>query len=343
MQLLNTDCSVAFAKKYLEELQESKPKTKVVEVDFMVRRRLGIAKELLSSLRSMSAKSWTKTETLLAEEILLHDIDADLIDPWQVSGGIHKVYKYAIEAYAAQNPPVQLVTKVSPILGKTRQEITQIDPRAIGYVAMQYHYTGMQLVEMLPEDEQANFATYVKVLDDHLYMPLQRAYKAAGKHSPNSVALQAVQVMMSNVDGIAQRIVERVNRIYPRYRCYSGLLRDAPIRTSSVRDVEMFQVYMWVCLLEGNLQALQEELFPLCVMIYPRLNVSWELVRQMTYLLSQEMRTCLSPEQAKICEPYYAILTAMFSPDVFPNSVIAPPPDGDINTADTPDITKTAW
>lgn len=327
MQLLNTDCSVAFAKKYLQELQESKPQTNVVDVDFTVRRRLGIGKKLLSSLRSMSAKSWTQTETLLAQEILLHDIDADLIDPWQISGGIHKVYKYAIEAYAAQNPPLQLVTKVSPVLGETRQEITAIDPRAIGYVAMQYHYTGMQLVEMLPEDEQANFATYVKVLDDHLYMPLQRAYKAAGKHSPNSVTLQAVQVMMANVDGIAQRIVDRVNQIYPRYRCYSGLLRDAPIRTSSVRDVEMFQVYMWVCLLEGNLQALQEELFPLCVMIYPRLNVSWELVRHMTYLLSQEMRTCLSPEQARACEPYYAILTALFSPDVFPNSVITPPSD----------------
>ncbi len=342
MQLLDTDCSVAFAKKYLQDLQESKPQTKVVEVDFTARRRLGIGKELLSSLRSMSAKSWTKTETLLAQEILLHDIDADLIDPWQVSGGIHKVYKYAIEAYAAQHPPLHLVTKVSPILGKTRQEITAIDPRAIGYVAMQYHYTGMQLVEMLPEDEQANFATYVKVLDDHLYMPLQRAYKAAGKHSPNSVTLQAVQVMMSNVDGIAQRIVDRVNQVYPRYRCYSGLLRDAPIRTSSVRDVEMFQVYMWVCLLEGNLQALQEELFPLCVMIYPRLNVSWELVRQMTYLLSQEMRTCLSPEQARACEPYYAILTALFSPDVFPNSVITPPPDINIHTADAFDTTKTA-
>ncbi len=320
MVLLSTDLSVAFAQKYLEQLEGTKPPTQVIEVDFKARRRLGIAKELLASLRSVSAKSWTQTENLLAQEILRHDIDPNLIDPWSVSGGVHKVYKLAIEAYAAQHSPHKLVTKVSPILGETRQEITAIDPRAIGYVAMQYHYTGMHLMPLLPEDEQANFAAYVKILDDHLYMPLQRAYQAAAQHSLNSVTLQAVQVMMSKVDGIALRIVERVNQLYPRYRCHSGPLSHVAIQTSSVRDVAMFQVYMWVCLLENNLQALQEELFPLCVMIYPRLNVSWELVRQMAHLLRQEMRACLSPEQAKACEPYYEILTAMFSPAVFPNS-----------------------
>jgi hypothetical protein len=177
-------------------------------------------------------------------------------------------------------------------------------------------------LETLPTSEHENFMRYVKVLDDHLYMPLQRAYRAAAKHSGDSIALQSVRMLMSMVDQIAERIVDRVISIYPRYTCHSGLLSHPHVRTSSIRDVEMFQVYMWVCLLENDLQALEEELFPLCVMIYPQLNVSWELVRQMVGLLRREVQNCLSSEQAKFCEPYYNILPSMFSVEVFPNTTV---------------------
>jgi Phycobilisome protein len=318
--LNGADLSVAFAQKYLQRVKSNTASENVVDDRFIQRRREGMSEKLLGSLRSMSAKSWNKTENLLSEEIILHEIDVNLIDPWQISGGIHQVYQCAIKAYAAQLPPHTLVNQVSPVLGETRKQVTAIDPRAIGFVAMQYHYTGTQLIDLLPVGERAAFGTYVKVLDDHLYMPLQRAYRAAAQHSYDSLALQAVQKLMLHVDQIANQIVDRVIQLYPRYSCHSGFLSDANVRTSSVRDVEMFQVYMWVCLLEKNLAALQEELFPLCVMIYPRLNVSWELVRQMVGILRQEVRQCLPPEQASYCEPYYNILTRMFSVEVFPNT-----------------------
>jgi Phycobilisome protein len=318
--LMNANLSVAFAQKYLQKVTGNSELDSTTENRFLERRRQGVAGRLSAALRAISAKSWTQTEGLLAEEILRHGIDADLIDPWQISGGIHQVYKHAIAAYAQQQSPYQLVTKVGPILGQARQQVTVIDPRAIGFVAMQYHYTGTQLMNLLPEGEQENFASYVKILDDHLYMPLQRAYQAAALHPLDSLALRSVRLLMTMMTDIAERIVERVIQLYPRYRCYSGLLSSSNVRTSSVRDVEMFQVYMWVCLLEGNLQALQEELFPLCVMIYPTLNVSWELVSLMTSLLRKEIGSCLPLEQATYCEPYYEILKRMFSPEVFPNA-----------------------
>lgn len=320
---INIDLSVSFAQKYLQQLKGDSISAQPTENHSIKRRRQEIAGRLLASLRSVSAKSWTRTENLLAQEILKHGVDTDLIDPWQISGGIHQVYKYAIAAYAQQQTPHRLVTQVSPILGQSRQRATAVDPRAIGFVAMQYHYTGMQLMTMLPDGEQESFATYVKVLDDHLYMPLQRAYNASARHPAHSLALRSVQSLMPNMTDIAERIVARVIQLYPRYRCYSGLLNTPNVRVSSVRDVEMFQVYMWVCLLEGNLQALQEELFPLCVMIYPILNVGWELTSLMTSLLRKEVAACLPLEQAKYCEPYYEILNRMFSPEVFPNPILS--------------------
>ncbi|WP_293158063.1 MULTISPECIES: hypothetical protein [unclassified Microcoleus] len=315
----SVDLSVSFAQKYLQQMKSGAPAV-VGEDKFIERRRISMAKQMLTSLRSVSAKSWTKTDYLLSETLVEHGIDTDLIDPWYISGGIHQVYKLAIEAYSEQLSPYRIVNKVSPILGQVRQQVTEIDPRVIGFVAMQYHYTGMQLMELLPEGEQENFGNYVKILDDHLYMPLPRAYEAAANHPSDSVALQSVRLLMSKMTEIAERVVDRVNELYPRYRCYSGPLSSERIRTSSIRDVEMFQVYMWVCLLEGNLHALETELFPLCVMIYPRLNVSWELVSQMTHLLRKEIGAYLSPQQAVYCEPFYEILRRMFSEEVFPNA-----------------------
>ncbi|MEG4286015.1 hypothetical protein QUB68_23060 [Microcoleus sp. A006_D1] len=315
----SVDLSVSFAQKYMQQMKGPAPGS-AGEDRFVDRRRAGMAKRMLDSLRSVSAKSWTKTDNLLAQELVNHGIDGDLIDPWQISGGIHKVYKFAIEAYAQQLPPYSIVTKVSPVLGEVRKQVTAIDPRVLGFVAMQYHYTGIQLMDLLPDGEQENFLNYVKILDDHLYMPLQRAYQAAANHPPDSVAVQSVRVLIPTMTKISERVVDRVNQLYPRYRCHSGPLNSPHIRTSSIRDVEMFQVYMWVCLLERNLHALETELFPLCVMIYPKLNVSWELVSQMTHLLRKEICACLSPEQAKYCEPFYEILRRMFSAEVFPNA-----------------------
>lgn len=83
----------------------------------------------------------------------------------------------------------------------------------------------------------------------------------------------------------------------------------------------MFQVYLWVCILEDSIGAVQHELFPLCVMSYPALKVQWELVRQMVHLLGQEINIRLGEQQRSLFEPYFRILWEMFSPDVFPDSL----------------------
>ncbi|MFB8794010.1 MAG: hypothetical protein U7126_07250 [Microcoleus sp.] len=177
----SVDLSVSFAQKYMEQMKGGVAAG--VDDQFVERRRAGMAKKMLDSLRSVSAKSWTRTDDFLAKELVNHGIDGDLIDPWQISGGIHKVYKFAIEAYAQQLPPYSIVNKVSPVLGEVRKQVTAIDPRVLGFVAMQYHYTGMQLMDLLPEGEQENFLNYVKILDDHLYMPSATRLPSRGEVS----------------------------------------------------------------------------------------------------------------------------------------------------------------
>jgi hypothetical protein len=131
--------------------------------------------------------------------------------------------------------------------------------------------------------------------------------------------LQVVRRLIPATSAIARSIVKNVENLYPNYQCLNGCLADPVIQTSSLRDTEMFQVYLWVCILEGNIQALQDELFPLCVMLYPKLKVSWDLVHQLINMLGVAVRVYLTPEQMKVFKPYHQALLQMFSADVFPS------------------------
>ncbi|MEH2418395.1 hypothetical protein [Nostoc sp.] len=305
------------------------------------------AQKVLESLRSVSARAWNKTEQLLSKEIKQHGIDLNLINPWEISGDSFNIYQKALDVYTQQttsqplslvrnlvdseNPlykqaldvyteqvaPSKLATVIGGDIGKLRKKYTSQDPRVIGFVSMQFHYTSQMLIESLEPIEQSLISTYFKVIDDHLYMPLQRAYEAAANHDSDSLALSAVQKLLPISTQIAKRICQRVIVLNPNYNSMSGGLSNPIVKTSSIRDVEMFQIYLWVCALETSCEAILQELFPLCVMLYPRLKVQWEVVRQMLHLLRQEIDISLTPQEAETLKPYFQVLWDMFSPEVF--------------------------
>lgn len=341
-----------WAKKYLNNLRVDKihqQNTTQSDLSAIVSPsgREKTANKIMESLRSVSAKAWNKTEVLLSTEIKKHYIDASLINPWEVAGDSFKIYQktlnvytqqatsrplsvvmksavednslgeQALQVYTEQVAPSQLARVISADIGAMREKYTRVDPRVIGFVSMQFHYTSQMLLQTLNPYEQALVGAYFKVIDDHLYMPLQRAYDAAANHDYQSAALRAVQQLLPVSTEIARKICFRVIEIHPNYHSMSGRLSDPIVKISSIRDVEMFQVYLWVCALEGNVAAIQQELFPLCVMLYPNLKVHWELVRLMLHLLGQEIQTRLDHLQGQTLMPYFQVLNDMFSPEVF--------------------------
>ncbi|MCL1466379.1 hypothetical protein [Argonema galeatum] len=303
--------------------------------------------KLMHSLRSVSAKAWNKTEALLAKEIERHRINPRLINPWEIAADSFGIYdkalaiytqqattrrisvemgledssdelnRKALEVFTEQIAPSQLAALIGDEIGGLQRKYTAKDARVKGFVSMQLHYTSQMLLETLSPVEQVLVGAYFKVIDDHFYMPLQRSYAAAATHDYDSPVLSAVQKLLPDSTKIAKKIAQRTLQLYPGYRSYSGALSDPVVRISSIRDVEMFQVYLWVCALEGDISAIQQELFPLCVMLYPVLGVKWELLRQMLHLLGQEIRSRLTPEQSAKFMPYFQVLWEMFSPDVF--------------------------
>ncbi|URR35150.1 hypothetical protein NBE99_10945 [Thermosynechococcus sp. HN-54] len=298
----------AWAKRYITQLTT----TALVEDDPAV-----VAPRLLAELRNASVKAWQRTEGFLAGEMIRHGIPAEIVDPWSISKDIHDIYQRTLKLYAAGKGTQQMTAKVASVISEIRSRYTAVDPRVIGFVSMQFHHTGVLLLEVAPLSQRPILSSFFKVIDDHLYMPLHRAYNAAANYDYNDPALALVRHLLPQSTAIATAICDRVAQLNPQHRCFSGSLTQASVRVSSIRDVEMFQIYLWVCLLEQSLDALQRELFPLCLMLYPCLNVTWELVFQMVHLLGKEIQTRAAEHDTSVLTPYYLSLREMFDPKLF--------------------------
>lgn len=279
--------------------------------------RLQTAARLEDNLSLSSAQAWSLTETLLSDEIRRHGIDPALINPWEIAADSHQLFHRTLTAYGDRVTPRRLSVLIGNEFGQVRGKYTAKDPRAIGFVSMQFHYTGQMLLELLSPPERLLLEPYFKVMDDHLYMPLRATYEAAANHDYHSPRLQSVHHLLPLSTKIAHGVCKHVSRQYPGYQSYNGLLTSPTVRTSSIRDVEMFQVYLCLCVLENSIQSVQQELFPLCVMLYPRLKVSWRLVQEMLQQIGWEIHDRLPPEHAATFLPHLQTLADIFSTEVF--------------------------
>ena len=335
-----TSLAKQWAKKYLQKLIDSEETWETYTQETLLssvygdgtrtataERRSLIAQRLLQSIRSFNVQAWAKTETLLSQEVKRHGINYKLIDPYEIARDAYHIYEQALSAYAEQLTPQRLCVFISSDIGSIREKYTAIDPRVIGFVSMQFHYCGQLLLEPLSPPDREILSHYFKVIDDHLYIPLQRFYDISAQYDYHSPALESIRKLLPPSSEIARKISSRILDLYPNYCCHSGLLNDSTVRVSSIRDIEMFQVYLWICVLENSIAAIQQELFPLCVMLYPPLKVRWELVRQMLHLLGNELQTRLTTQQQALFMPYFQSLWELFSPDVFPETLEDETPD----------------
>ena len=314
--------AVLWARKYYLSVTEETQQSSLKEGDNLkeVTSKQGrehTVEKLMQNLTLASAQAWSLTETLLSEEIRRHGINPNLINPLEIAADTRFLFEKALDAYAERSTARRLSVIVGKDFGRVRQKYTSVDRRAIGFVSMQFHYTGQKLLEWLSPQEQTLWTPYLKVMDDHMYMPLQAAYEAAANHPFDSPALAAVQHLLPISTKIAFSVCKQICRLHPTYLSYSGPLSDIKVLTASIRDVEMFQVYLCLSVLEDDIRSVQRELFPLCVMLYPRLRVSWKLVQDMLKTLGWDMHDRLPAEDMATFLPYLRTLTDMFSSDVF--------------------------
>lgn len=278
--------------------------------------RSRIVSQLLQMLNVAGEIAWNKIEALLGSHIQSNQVILEQINRTELLQDTCHLYRKTIEAYAEYEYPSRLSVLVGRNIISIRKKYSSINVLFLAILALEFNYIGKILLEWMPLKSRSVFFLYFKAIEDYIHSPLGEVYALAATHQPDSRALIAVQQLMSQTTTIAHNISQRICHLHPSHRSISGNLKNLMVHYSSIRDVELFQIYLCLCVLEGSLRPIQGELFPICAILYPRLNVSWKIVQDMLNYLLWELQHLLHPANFQEFSPYIHALAEMFSDQV---------------------------
>jgi hypothetical protein len=184
------------------------------------------------------------------------------------------------------------------------QHIASKDWRALGFLTTQLNFSNKLIQKKLTEAEKILLAPYLKFVEEQVAMPWQRVCAASAKYELDSPVFKLVEQMIPAAPDIAESTYHRLVELLPNHRSRRGDLSDAGIRHSCLRDLNMFQAYLWLCFLEQSIAPLEGELLPLCVMVVEGVEIKWEMTQKWCEVLADEMMSRLQPEQQKLLQPY---------------------------------------
>lgn len=207
----------------------------------------------------------------------------------------------------------QLAMALAPALLQLRQQhLSANDPRTVGFLTTQFHFSTKLILNGLTLPEQVLLSPYFKFVEEQVCIPWQRVCNAAALHAVDSPAINLVQQLLPASPEIASAVFYKAKKLYSDRHSRRGGLSNRGVKASTMRDLEMFQSYLWLCVLENSMKVMEQELLPLCVMVFPSVDVTWELVRSMLSLLVDEIMERLASPQKRLLLPYTQAMQQMF-------------------------------
>jgi hypothetical protein len=206
-----------------------------------------------------------------------------------------------------------LASTLEPLLLEFQEQyVVSKDWRTLGFITTQINFSNALLLEQLTPAEQVLITPYFTFLEEQVALPWQRICAAAEKWDAAAPEFILVKQMLPRVPEIARAAYLKLSHSFPGYSSRRGRLTDSSIKHSCLRDFSMFQAYLWLCLLQGSLRTIEQELVALCVMVLECVDVPWEMTLQGTHVLIDEIQARLSPDQKKLVEPYTTGLLQAF-------------------------------
>ncbi|VXD22647.1 hypothetical protein [Planktothrix paucivesiculata] len=320
-----TRMAVQWAQKYYAKAAAHSPRTSnhfflenhEVDVTEFDEDRSRTVAELTKNLSLLGTLAWNKVGTLLGIEwnrypvnkLRLEETDTLIQD-------VSNLYHQALEVFAQYEYPFRLSVSLGREAVKLRRKYSETEPLMLVLVQLQFHYMGRMLLEWMSMKERTVFFLYFKTLEDYLYSPLGEVNDLAGKHLSDSPALIAVQQLLPIFTTIANQVYHKVHDLNPGYCSVSGNVKNHILQYSTTRDIELFEIYLCWCVLENSLRPIQRELFPMCVILYPRLHISWKLIQDMLDAMSEALENRLLPQNFAVFSPYLHVLAEIFSDQV---------------------------
>jgi hypothetical protein len=265
----------------------------------------------------------------------------DLAEARRLAHCAERVYSRMLDIYLQQPPPnrylqfidasstlfiklalpalllpmiTQLSDALEPLLLELQeQHIHARDQRTIGFITTQFHFTNREILKQLSLCEQVLLTPYLKFVEEQVCIPWQRLCLAASNHPTSSPKLLLIEQMLPLGHEISQAVYAEAVTQYGNSCSRRGPFCHPEIAASTIRDLNMFQGYLWLSLLEGNLGAIEMELVPLCQAVFPAVGVSWQLVKTVLELLIQQLYSRVAPSQLNLLLPYTRALRQVFT------------------------------
>ncbi|NJM71111.1 MAG: hypothetical protein HC862_13250 [Scytonema sp. RU_4_4] len=199
----------------------------------------------------------------------------------------------------------RLVNQIEQLLLKYQEQYVMArDQRLLGFLTTLFNFTNQLLINQLTSAETVLLCPYFKFVEEYVSVPWLRVCTAAAKHQLNSPALTLVEQMFPMASEISSTVYCRLLQLLPNHRSNRGGLGDPDVAHSCLRDLDMFQAYLWLSVLEESLRSVEQELVPLCVMVMPNVGVKWEMTDKWKRELVNEIESRVQPEHKLLLQSY---------------------------------------
>lgn len=207
----------------------------------------------------------------------------------------------------------ELVRILDPLLDEFRiQSMRSDNGKTLGFMTTQINLTNTLLIQDLDLVEQALMSPYLNFLEEHIALPWQRMCAAATKHRVGGPAFGLVERMLPMISEISIATHTQWCQDFPYYRARRGRLDNPDVKHSSLRDFNMLQVHLWLSFLQGNSKAIENELVPLCRLVYGQIGIPWEMTIKGAQLLVNRVLSCLEPHELGLVNPYTSTMVETF-------------------------------
>ncbi|MGD1854007.1 MAG: hypothetical protein ACFB2W_07120 [Leptolyngbyaceae cyanobacterium] len=173
-----------------------------------------------------------------------------------------------------------LLLTMSPMLNELKAVYfsSVTNRHLIGFMTTHIHFTRQHILSHLNLDETIWLTTYLQLLDELICMPWQKICSVLASTGQRPELLALVKKMMPKVNAISTLTYQKALRTYPTHISCQGRIQSAPVQRSSLRDLSMFQAYIWLSVLEDSTAVVERKLLPICLQVFPLTKVDWEMV-----------------------------------------------------------------
>ncbi len=207
----------------------------------------------------------------------------------------------------------QLTAKLNPRLQEIKMAYRfSKTPNMGGFMTTQFHLTQQRILQPLDSYTRFWLTPYLQLVDEMLCMPWQQICTVAATRTIPHEAVSIVEKTLANSQTVAEATYGRSLKFYPQHRSYQGRIQSQAVQYSCVRDFNMFQAYICLCLLEGSLTAIERDLLPLCQQVFAATSVSWELVTRTVADILEQMQQPLTPEEKLVFTSYAREIESLF-------------------------------